>query len=61
MALHNLWGSFFRRVDGRAMARPFRRGLFSRVTLSAGEPMAPAEVTPAELRRRVAGQLAQTA
>ena len=61
LALHNLWGSFFSRADGRAMARPFRRGLFNRVVLSAGEPVAPAEVTPAELQRRVAGLLAQPA
>ena len=61
LALHNLWGSFFSRVDGRAMTRPFRRGLFNRVGLSAGEPVAPAEVTPAELQRRVAGLLAQPA
>ena len=58
LALHNLWGSFFSRADGRAMAKPFRRGLFNRVVLSAGEPVAPAEVTPAELQRRVAGLLA---
>ena len=50
LALQNLWGSFFSRADGQAMARPFRRGLFSRVGLSAGEPVPPADVTPAELR-----------
>jgi 1-acyl-sn-glycerol-3-phosphate acyltransferase len=61
LALHNLWGSFFSRAEGRAMTRPFRRGLFNRVVLSAGEPLAPAEVTPAELQRRVAGLLAQPA
>jgi len=61
LALHNLWGSFFSRAEGRAMARPFRRGLFSRVVLSAGEAVAPADVTPAELQRRVAGLLAQAA
>jgi 1-acyl-sn-glycerol-3-phosphate acyltransferase len=61
LALHNLWGSFFSRAEGRAMARPFRRGLFNRVVLSAGEAVAPAEVTPAELQRRVAGLLAQPA
>ncbi|MCE9659980.1 MAG: MFS transporter [Burkholderiales bacterium] len=58
IALHNLWGSFFSRADGRAMARPFRRGLFNRVVLAVGEPVAPPEVTPAELQRRVAGLLA---
>ena len=58
LALHNLWGSFFSRVDGSAMKRPFRRGLFSRVGLYAGTPLAAAEVTPALLRQRVAGLLA---
>jgi len=58
LALQNLWGSFFSRADGRAMTRPFRRGLFSRVALVAGEPVAPAEVSPAELQRRVAALLA---
>ena len=58
LALHNLWGSFLSRVDGSAMKRPFRRGLFSRVGLYAGTPLAAAEVTPALLRQRVAGLLA---
>jgi 1-acyl-sn-glycerol-3-phosphate acyltransferase len=56
LALQNLWGSFFSRVDGNAMSRPFRRGLFSRVGLNVGEGMAPAAVTPEELHREV-GQL----
>ena len=42
LALQNLWGSFFSRAGGRAMTRPFRRGLFSRVALVAGDPV-PAE------------------
>jgi 1-acyl-sn-glycerol-3-phosphate acyltransferase len=58
MALKNLWGSFFSRVDGSAMTRPFRRGLMSRVGLLAGAPLAAAEVTPARLRERVAALLA---
>jgi 1-acyl-sn-glycerol-3-phosphate acyltransferase len=53
MALHNLWGSYFSRIDGVAMARPFRRGLFSRVSLVAGAPLAAADVTPAALREHV--------
>lgn len=33
-ALGNLWGSFLSRIEeGRALVRPFRRGLFSRVRL----------------------------
>ena len=59
LALHNLWGSYFSRVGGgSAMVKPFRRGLFSRVGLVAGEALAPAAVTPTLLRERVAGLLA---
>lgn len=57
MALTNLWGSFFSRIEqGGAMVRPFRRGLFNRVGLNVGVPVAAAEVQPAALRARV-GQL----
>ncbi len=58
LALQNMWGSFFSRIErGTAMARPFRRGLFSPVALVAGEPLAAALVTPAMLRQRVQGLL----
>ena len=53
LALQNLWGSFFSRAGGKAMSRPFRRGVFSRVTLLAGAPIPAAAVTPAALRERV--------
>jgi 1-acyl-sn-glycerol-3-phosphate acyltransferase len=59
MALSNLWGSYFSRVEGgSAMVRPFRRGWFSRVGLDVGPPVAAAEVSPALLRERVAALLA---
>jgi 1-acyl-sn-glycerol-3-phosphate acyltransferase len=59
MALQNLWGSFFSRVEhGTAMVRPFRRGFWSRVGLVAGEPVPAAAVTPAALRTRVSELLA---
>jgi 1-acyl-sn-glycerol-3-phosphate acyltransferase len=59
VALQNLWGSFFSRVEqGTAMVRPFRRGLFSRVGLVAGPAVPAAQVTPQGLRNRVAGLLA---
>ncbi|HEY8710783.1 MAG TPA: 1-acyl-sn-glycerol-3-phosphate acyltransferase, partial [Burkholderiaceae bacterium] len=58
LALRNLWGSFFSRVDGHAMSTPFRRGWFSRVGLVAGDALAPASVTPAALRERVSSLLA---
>lgn len=54
MALTNLWGSFFSRIEqGGAMVRPFRRGLLSRVGLNAGPAMAAAQVQPDLLRARV--------
>jgi 1-acyl-sn-glycerol-3-phosphate acyltransferase len=53
LALQNLWGSFFSRIEGGAMTRPFRRGVFSRVGVVAGEAIAPTSVTPAALRERV--------
>ena len=54
MALTNLWGSFFSRVEhGSAMVRPFRRGLWSRVGLNVGAPLAAAQVQPEALKARV--------
>ncbi|HEX7385092.1 MAG TPA: MFS transporter, partial [Burkholderiaceae bacterium] len=53
VALTNLWGSFFSRIEGEAMVRPFRRGLWSRVGLIAGEALPAAAVSPDALRARV--------
>ncbi len=53
MALQGLWGSFFSRIDGSAMKRPFRRGLFSRIGLVVGPPLDAAEATPARLQTEV--------
>ena len=53
LALKNLWGSFFSRAGGKAMSRPFRRGLFNRVDLVVGEPVPPAVASPTLLRDRV--------
>jgi 1-acyl-sn-glycerol-3-phosphate acyltransferase len=59
LALTNLWGSFFSRVEkGRAMVRPFRRGFCSRVVVVGGPPMPAALVTPEALHGRVAELLA---
>jgi 1-acyl-sn-glycerol-3-phosphate acyltransferase len=59
VALTELWGSYFSRVeDGRAMVRPFRRGVFSRVGLVAGPALAAHEVQPQVLQDRVAQLLA---
>lgn len=60
MALTNLWGSYFSRIEkGGAMVRPFRRGWFNRVGLNVGVPVVVAEVSLEVLRERVAGLLAQ--
>ena len=63
MALSGLWGSFFSRIerrDGkpRAMARPFRRGIFNRVTLRIAPSLRAADVQPETLRTQVAAMLA---
>ena len=59
MALTNLWGSFFSRVEqGGAMVRPFRRGFYSRVGLNVGTAVPPAQAQPDLLRRHVALLLA---
>ena len=63
MALTNLWGSFFSRIEERngqrvAMVRPFRRGMFSRVGLNVGPAMPAPDATPDNLRERVSGLLA---
>ncbi|HYD59796.1 MAG TPA: MFS transporter [Noviherbaspirillum sp.] len=64
MALSNLWGSFFSRIemvngDRVAMVRPFRRGMFSRVGLHVGPAVPAAQAQPALLRERVAGLLVE--
>jgi 1-acyl-sn-glycerol-3-phosphate acyltransferase len=59
LALTNLWGSFFSRVEGgTAMKRPFRRGWFSHVGIVGGPALQAAEVTPDRLRERVGALLA---
>ena len=52
MALRGLWGSFFSRShNGKAMRR--LRGLYLRITLAVGNPLAPAEATPQRLQDEV--------
>jgi len=54
LALINLWGSFFSRIEqGAAMVRPFRRGMFSRVGVHVGPPLPADEVTPEGLHHSV--------
>jgi len=58
MALGNLWGSYFSRVEGgQAMVKPLRRGFWSRVSLAVDAPIRAAEVSPDLLRSRVAALL----
>jgi 1-acyl-sn-glycerol-3-phosphate acyltransferase len=58
MALTNLWGSFFSRIEhGSAMAKPFRRGMFSRVGLNVGPALGAGEMNTEGLRARVEGLL----
>ncbi len=52
MALSGLWGSFFSHRGGRALTRLPRR-FWSRVVLSAGEPVPPQAVEAEDMRRRV--------
>jgi hypothetical protein len=54
MAIKGLWGSFFSRIEGKAMAKPFRRGFMSPVEVVVGEPISPQQVSPEGLRQRVA-------
>ncbi len=55
VALTNLWGSFFSRVEkGKAMIKPFRRGFFARVGVTGSPALAPQTVTPQLLQDRVA-------
>ena len=52
MALRGLWGSFFSRsANGKAMRR--LRGIFSRIALVAGPPIAPERATPEYLQQTV--------
>ena len=54
MALTNLWGSYFSRIEnGNAMVRPFRRGFLSAVGLAVGSAMAPTQTTPELLYNRI--------
>ena len=55
MALSGLWGSYFSRIDGKAMKTPFRRGVFSKIVLRVGVPVVAEEAGPAHLRAIVAG------
>jgi 1-acyl-sn-glycerol-3-phosphate acyltransferase len=50
LALQGLWGSFFSRKDGPAMTRPFRRGVWSKISIVGAPPVPPEEATPEALQ-----------
>ncbi len=53
MALRGLWGSFFSRKGGRAMARPFRTLPFRPIAVATAPAVAPQAVTPERLQEIV--------
>ncbi|NVM77872.1 1-acyl-sn-glycerol-3-phosphate acyltransferase [Duganella sp. SG902] len=55
MALRGLWGHLLSRNHDNVFERVFRKGLRSRLALAVGTPVAPQDVTPEDLKRRVAG------
>jgi 1-acyl-sn-glycerol-3-phosphate acyltransferase len=53
LAMNGMWGSFFSRVDGAALKKPFRRGLRSRIWLTVHEVLTPDEVTVDRVRHSI--------
>ena len=53
IALRGLWASFFGRQGGALLVRVFRLGLFGKIGMSVGVPVAPQEVTPEGLQAQV--------
>ena len=53
MALRGLWGSFFSRKQGKAMSKPFCRGICNKIELVIDEPILPENVTPRVLKEKV--------
>ncbi len=54
VALSGLWGSYFSRIDGTAMKTPFRRGMFAKITLRVGPPVAAENARREHLQATVA-------
>jgi 1-acyl-sn-glycerol-3-phosphate acyltransferase len=55
MALRGLWGSYFSRMGGAAMSRPWRMRPFAKIGLAVGEPVGAAAATPEGLQVKVQG------
>ncbi|WP_343732389.1 MFS transporter [Duganella sp.] len=54
MALRGLWGHLLSRNKDDVLERVFHKGLRSRLALAVGAPVAPQDVTPEDLKQRVA-------
>ncbi|HZX33246.1 MAG TPA: MFS transporter [Rhodocyclaceae bacterium] len=55
LSLRGLWGSYFSRIEGEAMKKPFRRGFFSKIGLAAAPAVPPEQASPEYLQAVVAG------
>jgi len=53
IAIQNMWGSYFSRVDGAAMSSPLRRGVWSRVGVHIGAAQEAVATTPEQLQASV--------
>ena len=53
IAIQNMWGSYFSRVDGAAMCSPLRRGVWSRVGVHIGAAQEASATTPEQLQASV--------
>jgi 1-acyl-sn-glycerol-3-phosphate acyltransferase len=54
MALRGLWGHLLSRNHDNVFGRVFRKGLRSQLSLAVGEPVQPQDVSPDDLKQRVA-------
>jgi 1-acyl-sn-glycerol-3-phosphate acyltransferase len=59
LAMHNLWGSYFSRIEGEPMLKPFRRRISSRIGVVMGPAMAGPQATTEHLHAEVARLLAE--
>jgi 1-acyl-sn-glycerol-3-phosphate acyltransferase/MFS family permease len=59
VALHNLWGSYFSRIEGEPMRKPLRRGISSRLGIVMGAAIPGPEATTERLHAEVARLLAE--
>jgi len=53
IAISGMWGSFFSRVEGKAMSKPFRRGFYNKISLNIGKVIEPNNLNLQELREQI--------